>query len=210
MLMDSRKTTHRSRRALKGLRRGDLESLDHVWHAYSRRIYGFFYRMCWNPAEAAALTEETFAVLWRGALLLPDDALLDIMLYRLARNVYLANQGEGETAGGSENAPSESDNQEARRSSRLPKAGAIAPAQGKRGRDMAIASALFGLDADSHIVFVLLVFQGLTPAQVAEITGLTKDTVLNLACAAEGKVRASLGTALVAGVPEGAAGPKRN
>lgn len=210
MLMDSRKTTHRSRRALKGLRRGDLESLDHVWHAYSRRIYGFFYRMCWNPAEAAALTEETFAVLWRGALLLPDDGVLDIMLYRLARNVYLANQGEGEASDGGESASGEAENQEARWSSRLPKAEPVAPAQGKRGRDLAIASALFDLDADSHIVFVLLVFQGLTPDHVAEVTGLSKDTVLNLAVAAEARVRAGLGTALVAGVPESSAGSKGN
>jgi DNA-directed RNA polymerase specialized sigma24 family protein len=212
MVRDSNKTSHRARRSLKGLRRGDLESLDYVWHSYSRRIYGFFYRMCWNPAEAAALTEETFAVLWRGALLLGDDPALDIILYRLARNVFLAHEGEasrspvqhGEEAGGAGAEP-------VARSSRLP---LVAPAEEpasrsrraaksqRRSRDVAIAKALLELDTEAHIVFVLLLFQGLTPAQVADVTGLRVGEVHILACLAEASVRSSLGTALVAGVPD--------
>jgi len=187
-----------------------LEALDHAWHAYSKRVFGFLHRMCWSPSEAASLTEEVFAVLWRGAMLVAEETPLDLTLYRLARNVYVVHERElvaaakaKQSSAASVGGPGTSSrlrpvvptnsNMSGRKARKASKSEAEA-------RDAALGTALLAIETDAHMVFVLLVYQGLTPSQVGVVMGISREEVMDMACHAEARARMELAPLLSAGV----------
>lgn len=220
----------RDTRHLRGIRRGDLESLEAIYLMYHKRVFSFLYRLCWSGPEAAALTEDTFEVLWKAALVVDTKLPLDLTLYRIARNVFLDEERDRDLAapagvsGSFEGVRATDDlgvgasRSELRASARLRAAGGEVGSEGESDADshrvqhgslghkqeQALAEALFSLEPDSQTIFVLLVYQGLTIAQVSAVLSLPESQVMEIACSAEADLRVALAPMIrTAGAAEG-------
>src|SRR5690606_32016296 len=124
-----------------------------------------------------------------------------ITLYRMARNVLVEHERELHVASQSGSIPPvaggtgslsarlksiETATPSKRMSARKAKRAAQSEAA---ARDQALGVALLSLDTDAHMAFVLLVYQGLLPEQVAKVLGIEEKEVLDLACVAEARAR---------------------
>jgi len=185
----------RDTKILAGLRRGDIESLELAWHLWSHRVFGFLWRMCRDIDEAEALTEESFAALWRGAMMVDDDKPLVFVLLRIAYRALLQHERDAGTVSGEEGDPGAS--------ARRPSVSSSTTSLGDAEADE-LNNAMLAIPTERLAPFVLLAYQGMKPANASLVLGLPEPALLELACETEAELRAALRPQLagVAPLPE--------
>ncbi|MFY0688923.1 MAG: RNA polymerase sigma factor [Cyclobacteriaceae bacterium] len=67
---------------------GDLEKLSLLYQRYSRRMYGFFYRMTTDGATSEDLVQNVFMRMLKYKHTYADDGKFETWAFRLARNVH--------------------------------------------------------------------------------------------------------------------------
>lgn len=77
------------RKCMIAVRRGDFEAFEQLYHHYYRRLYSFFYRLCWDAEHAEDLLQETFIRLWKGARHFDTKSSLAPYLYRIGKNAWI-------------------------------------------------------------------------------------------------------------------------
>ncbi|MEZ4220514.1 MAG: RNA polymerase sigma factor [Polyangiaceae bacterium] len=75
-----------------GLQRGDAAAFDAVYDCYRARVFAFLVRLTKHRALAEDLTQETFLRLARSAPELRTDTNLRAWLFRVARNLVVDHQ----------------------------------------------------------------------------------------------------------------------
>jgi RNA polymerase sigma-70 factor, ECF subfamily len=135
------------------------QRFSHLYRDHAREILGYALRRCPDPEDAADAVGETFLTAWRrlGEVPLGEEGRL--WLYGTARFV-VANQRRGERR---RSRLTEHLRAELRR--RLP----TEPAADASG----IVEALKGLEESDRELLMLVGWEGLTPAQAAQVLGIT-------------------------------------
>ncbi len=81
---------------LERLRERDRSAWDELYRLYEGRLYGFAYRLCGNPHDAADLVQETFVrALPRLDRLPPERADIGAYLFATAKNLFLKSVERG-------------------------------------------------------------------------------------------------------------------
>jgi RNA polymerase sigma factor (sigma-70 family) len=135
------------------------QRFDRLYGEHAREILGYALRRCPDPEDAADVVAETFLTAWRRLPDVPHGAEGRLWLFGTARLV-VANQRRGERRRGR---LTEHLRAELRR--RLP---VEAPA-GPSG----ILEALSGLEESDRELLMLVGWEELTPAQAAQVLGIT-------------------------------------
>ena len=179
-----------SERSLVGrLRAGDPVAFDIVFETYNRRLYSFLARLTRRAAWAEDLVEETWLRLVAHARRLDPDTRLGPWLFTVARNLHtsawrarrldavLASGGlfEVGTMAGTSASPFER---------------AVADQLQQR-----IEQALQSLTAPDREVLLLVGVEGFTPAEAAEICGVSAEALRQRLSRARSRLQRRLGEA---------------
>lgn len=195
--------TSQERKWMKAVRRGDFEAFEQLYRAYYRRLYGFFYRLCWDAARSEDLLQETFIKLWQNAQKFQLDRPLAPWLYRMGKNVFLdaeRKRKRDEPPGGSlEDVPEKGLTARVSellmaRTARDGSSTAVAPDTQitRRETEEAVRLALGRLDPEKRLVVVLSFYQGLAYRDIAEILDIKLGTVKSRMHYAEQALRETL------------------
>jgi len=130
-----------------------------LYREHGREILGYALRRCTDPEDAADAVAETFLAAWRRLAEVPLGEDGRLWLYGTARFV-LANQQRGERR---RNRLTEQLRAELRR--QLPSEGA--------GESTGILEALGALEEPDRELLMLVGWEELTPAQAAQVLGVT-------------------------------------
>jgi len=175
---------------MKAVKRGDFEAFEHLYRAYYRRLYGFFYRLCWDSARAEDLLQETFIKLWSNALKIDLNRPLAPWLYQVGKNLFL--DGERKRKREENALGTSAEAQLGGAASPMSKAllartggGTLTLAEAPRAdtaitrkeTEKAVRAALETLDADKRLVVVLSFYQGLPFKDIAEILEVPVGTI---------------------------------
>lgn len=199
------------------VRRGDFEAFERVYQTYYRRLYGFFYRLCWDRVYAEDLLQETFIRLWKGAKSFDPKRPLAPYLYRIGKNTWIdferkrlgvaeqkrqASSGEKPTDSVSTTSDERptgkpvrakvalmGDNMDSATESSSSHPDVSAE---RKELEVAVQEALEELDADKRLVVVLSFYQGLRLREIAEILDLPLGTVKSRLFHAERNLRGLL------------------
>lgn len=150
------------------LQRGEVWAFDAVFEAYRPRVYGFLLRLCADRTLAEDLLQETFLRLARSVGVLRPDTRLRPYLFTIARNLYRSHRrwswvdGERLLALGRRLIAGPATPQEHAAASEL----------GRR-----LEATLAALPEASREVALLVLVEGLEPAEAAEILNLRPDAV---------------------------------
>ncbi len=152
--------------ALPALKRLDPAEVDLVFDAYSPRLNGFLRRMGASVEVAEELVQETFVRLVRHAPRLADDTRVGAWLYTVARNLWVSHRRwawlDGTRLLELAWAPPSRDPTPAEHF-------AANEAQARLER------AVVALPASMREVFLLVVGEGLEPAEAAAVLGITPE-----------------------------------
>lgn len=202
------------------VRQGDFEAFERIFQLYQRRLYAFFFRLCWDAGIAEDLMQETFIRLWKSALSFDADKPLAPWLYRVGKNVWIDSERRGRkrttgdtAANGRKDGSSpldsgdfESAQEKAGGAPGTPRdvttgsAGDMADPRDsspqsrmERGEiEQAVKRALAKLDADKRLVVVLSFYQGLKLKEIADVLEIPVGTVKSRLFHAEQALRGSL------------------
>jgi RNA polymerase sigma-70 factor (ECF subfamily) len=155
---------------LARLRAGDTAAFDAVYDEYRPRIFGFLLRLSRRRTVAEDLLDETFLRLVRHVRALRPDTNLGAWLFTVARNLYWSHR----------RASALEDDADAAALSLWPIA-----APGPSPYDLAAGSelesrfdrALRDLSAQQREVLLLVVREGMTPAEAAGVCGITAEAL---------------------------------
>ncbi|MEM6644161.1 MAG: sigma-70 family RNA polymerase sigma factor [Bacteroidota bacterium] len=70
------------------IRQGDVEKLDLLYRRYSRRLFGFFFRMTNEGATSEDLVQNVFVRILKYKHTYKDDGDFEVWIFQLARNVF--------------------------------------------------------------------------------------------------------------------------
>jgi RNA polymerase sigma-70 factor, ECF subfamily len=180
--LPERHTTHA---LMKLVRDGDRGALQALVERFWEPLLGYVASVTNSPDDAEDVVQETFIRVWRQRSRWNPSGAVNAYLYRIARNVAL-NGHRGQT---SQRVREERAGAELVRS-----ASPRTPEQefemtSLRGE---VESAVAGLSKRRREVFLLARFHGLTHQEIAEMLGLTVQTVSNHLSAALSELRQSL------------------
>jgi RNA polymerase sigma-70 factor (ECF subfamily) len=151
-----------------------------LFDEHRRLVLGYALRRVDEPADAADVVAETFLVAWRRLADVPDDDAARPWLLGVARRA-LANQRRG-----------------ARRrdglAERLAQELAARVPEPADDEDRVVRRALANLAESDRELLLLAGWEGLTPAEIATVTGLRGVTVRSRLHRARGRLRAELRT----------------
>jgi RNA polymerase sigma-70 factor, ECF subfamily len=150
-----------------------------LYREHAREILGYALRRCADPEDAADAVAETFLAAWRRLPEVPHGTEGRLWLFGTARFV-LANQRRGERR---RNRLTEQLRAELRR--RLP----VEAAANSTG----ILEALTGLEEPDRELLMLIGWEELTPAQAAQVLGVTPLAARSRLHRARRRLRARLG-----------------
>lgn len=148
------------------LRRLDPGAVDAVFDAYAPRLNGFLRRLGASVEVAEELVQESFVRLVRHAPRLADDTRIGAWLYTVARNLWRSHRRWAWVDG-----------------SRLlelawaPRRGPATPAEQHAASDVYTRTerAVAALPEAQREVFLLVVGEGLSPAEAAAVLGIPPD-----------------------------------
>lgn len=151
---------------LDALRRLDPGAVDAVFDAYSGRLNGFLRRMGASADVAEELVQEAFVRLVRHAPRLADDTRVGAWLFTVARNLWVSHRRwawiDGTRLLERLRAPAARPDTPAER---------LAASETQARLERAVAA----LPAVQREVFLLVVGEGLTPAEVAAALHITPE-----------------------------------
>jgi len=163
----------------------DFEEFDDLLRRYWAPVVGYVDRMLGSEDAAEDVAQEAFIQLWRHRAAWVDQGSVQGYLYRTARNLALNEARRLEVR--------------VRSSQRLRASAAserrpTTPSEELDGRmlERAVEGALAALPERRREVFVLIRFHGLSYRQVAEVMGVSAQTVANQMTAALAELRRSL------------------
>lgn len=71
------------------LQKGDMQSFDLVYKAYSQRLYGFAFSILKNHEDSKEIVQETFLKLWNSREQLKSDQSLKAYLFKISYNISI-------------------------------------------------------------------------------------------------------------------------
>lgn len=151
---------------IAALRRLDARAVDDVFDAYSPRLNGFLRRSGASVEVAEELVQETFVRLVRHAPRLADDTRIGAWLFTVARNLWVSHRRWAWVDG-----------------TRLlelawgPKGRAETPVEAVVASQAAarVERALAALPDTLRAVFLLVVGEGMEPAEAAGVLGISPE-----------------------------------
>ncbi len=173
----------RDRRLVRRLKQGDERAFQELVHTYQDRIFGLVYRMIGNRQEAEDIAQEVFISVHRGIANYRGEGRFYTWLYRIASNTcknrikYLKGR----------NFHRASDIDETPDAHTQGEAGPVHPLQsvvpgpeatvvGDR-LERAIQAEIAQLEPEHRLLIVLRDIQGLSYAEIMNITGLQEGTL---------------------------------
>lgn len=159
---------------VEAARRGDRDALSRLLESHQERVFGFGMKMCGDVEDAREIAQETLLTLVRNMRDFRGEASISTWLYTVARSFCIKKRRR------TKGAPAYHEPLD-----KVPEAGATGgeagptPEQTLLGREAreAVAAALERLDPDWREVVVLRDIEGLSAAEVAEVTGLSVPAV---------------------------------
>jgi len=182
------------RALLDDARSGDADALERLLEQYQRRVYRFGLKMCRDPEDASDVLQETLFAASRTLGKFEGRSSVSTWLYAIARSFCIKKRRRSRFAPAKELSLEDEAAQEA---SQLVHHGPGPDEQlaQRRLRD-ALERAIGGLDHGQREVLVLRDVEGLTAAEVAEVTGLSEQAVKSRLHRARVALRTALGPEL--------------
>jgi RNA polymerase sigma-70 factor, ECF subfamily len=160
---------------IEAARRGDRNALSRLLENHQQRVFGFGVKMCGDVEDAKDIAQDTLLTLARTMRDFRGDSSISTWLYTVARSFCIKKRRRTKGAP-AYHEPLDKVDQDA-----APDAAAASstPEQMLLGREAreTVAAALDKLDPDWREVIVLRDIEGLTAAEVAEVTGLSVAAV---------------------------------
>ncbi len=166
---------------LHRFRAGDPEAFAALLRRYERPVYNFLLRSVRDPSAAQDLAQDVFLRVIRGAEGFNQDSKFSTWLYTIARHACIDHSrrmkhrrhasldGQG---------PDNDDGPGAKLIDRIPQSAPGTDRQALSGEARArIAAAVEALPEDQREVFLLRQVQSLAFAEIAEICGVSENTV---------------------------------
>jgi RNA polymerase sigma-70 factor (ECF subfamily) len=186
---------------LDAARAGDRSALTKLLERHQQKVFGFGIKMCGDSEDAKDIAQDTLLTMARTVRDFRGDASLSTWLYTVARSFCIKKRRR------TKGAPAfhEQLDQVTRDSASEP---SMTPEQALLGREAreTVASALDTLDPEAREVVVLRDVEGLTAAEVAEVTGVSVAAVKSRLHRARTALREHL-LAVVGGEPAETARP---
>lgn len=70
------------------VKKGDLEKLSLLYHRYSRRVFGFFYRLTGDGATSEDLVQNVFMRILKYKHTYSEDGKFETWIFHMARNIH--------------------------------------------------------------------------------------------------------------------------
>jgi RNA polymerase sigma-70 factor, ECF subfamily len=174
MLSENDRTASESS-LIAAARRGDRAALSRLLENHQQRVFGFGVKMCGDVEDAKDVAQETLLTLVRTMRDFRGEASISTWLYTVARSFCIKKRRRTKGAP-AHHEPLDKVSQET-----APDAAAAAPTPeqmllGREARET-VAAALDKLDPDWREVIVLRDIEGLSAAEVAEVTGTSVAAV---------------------------------
>jgi RNA polymerase sigma-70 factor (ECF subfamily) len=181
---------------VEAARRGDRAALSRLLEQHQQRVFGFGVKMCGDVEDAKEVAQETLLTLVRTLPGFRGEASISTWLYTVARSFCIKKRRR------TKGAPPHHERLDTVTQEAAPDAASAVstPEQmllSREARD-AVAAGLDMLDPDWREVIVLRDIEGLSAAEVAEVTGLGVAAVKSRLHRARAALRANL-VALVGG-----------
>jgi RNA polymerase sigma-70 factor (ECF subfamily) len=177
---------------VEAARRGDRAALSRLLEQHQQRVFGFGVKMCGDVEDAKEVAQETLLTLVRNLPGFRGEASISTWLYTVARSFCIKKRRRTKGAP----AHHEPLDTVTRETASEAAAAVFTPEQMLQSREArdAVATALDMLDPDWREVIVLRDIEGLSAAEVADVTGLGVAAVKSRLH----RARAALRTNLVA------------
>jgi len=179
-------------------RRGDRDALSRLLEAHQQRVFGFGVKMCGDVEDAKDVAQDTLLTLARTMHDFRGEASISTWLYTVARSFCIKKRRR------TKGAPAHHESLDKVTQESAPDAAAESstPEQMLLGREAreTVAAALDKLDPDWREVIVLRDIEGLSAAEVAEVTGVSVAAVKSRLHRARTALRENL-LGLVGGEP---------
>lgn len=178
-LPDSPRSLHAMERSdkelLRAARTGDRNALETLLLRYQPKVYGFGMRMCHDPEDAKDVLQDTLFAMARTVGDFRGASSVSTWLYTIARRFCVKKRRRGRSVS-AVSLSVDSDHRAA--ATQVPHPGP-GPEQQLENREVeaALARAIAGLPPMYREVLVLRDIEGLSAPEVAEVLGVTVDTV---------------------------------
>ena len=186
---------------LVAARKGDRAALAKLLERHQQKVFGFGVKMCGDSEDAKDVAQETLLTMARTMKDFRGDASLSTWLYTVARSFCIKKRRR------TKGAPAfhEPLDHAAHESASEP---SMTPEQALLGREAheTVATALDALEPEAREVVILRDVEGLTAAEVAEVTGASVAAVKSRLHRARTALREHL-LALLGGEPAAGATP---
>ena len=166
----------RERRLLRRIRAGDTRAANRLIDQHYEWLYRWLLHLCQDPERASDLTQETFAKVWQGRHGFQSRSSLRTWMHCIAYNTYVSDGRRRAADAGT-----------------LPDTLASPPPDDVVLQRCAMSEALAQLPPIHRHVIILHYTQGFTCAEVGDILGVPRSTVLSRLHAARIKLREALG-----------------
>jgi RNA polymerase sigma-70 factor (ECF subfamily) len=180
---------------LAAARRGDRAALSELLALHQQRVFGFGVKMCGDPEDARDVAQDTLMTMARTMREFRGDSSLSTWLYTVARSFCIKKRRR------SKGAPAFHEPLDHATQERTAEPAAT-PEQMLLGREAreTVAAALDQLEPEAREVVVLRDIEGLTAAEVAQVTGTSVAAVKSRLHRARAALRERL-LAVVGGEP---------
>jgi len=180
---------------LDAARRGDRAALAALLEQHQQRVFGFGVKMCGDPEDAKDVAQETLLTMVRSVRDFRGDASLSTWLYTVARSFCIKKRRRTKGAPAFHEPLDKASQEGAQEPSATPEQMLL----GREARET-VAAALDRLEPEAREVVILRDIEGLSAAEVAEVTGLSVAAVKSRLHRARAALREHL-LALVGGEP---------
>ena len=153
---------------LDAARRGDRAALTTLLEQHQQRVFGFGVKMCGDAEDAKDVAQETLMTMVRTVRDFRGDASLSTWLYTVARSFCIKKRRRTKGAP----AYHEPLDKAAQEGAGQPSSSPEQMLLGREARET-VATALDQLEPEAREVVVLRDIEGLSAAEVAEVTGLS-------------------------------------
>jgi RNA polymerase sigma-70 factor, ECF subfamily len=174
----------RDRRLVRRLKQGDERAFQELVHTYQDRIFGMVFRMIGNRQEAEDIAQEVFISVHRGIANYRGEGRFYTWLYRIASNTcknrikYLKGRNFHRSSDIDETPAAHTQGEDGGPVHSLQSVvpGPEATVTGNR-LERAIQAEIAQLDPEHRLLIVLRDIQGLSYAEIINITGLQEGTL---------------------------------
>ena len=186
---------------LAAARKGDRSALSALLERHQQKVFGFGVKMCGDAEDAKDVAQDTLLTMARTVRDFRGDASLSTWLYTVARSFCIKKRRRTKGAPAFHQPLDLAAHESASEPSMTPEQALL----GREARET-VAAALDELEPEAREVVVLRDVEGLTAAEVAEVTGVSVAAVKSRLHRARAALREHL-LAVVGGEPSEAARP---